>query len=71
MKNQYMLVLKAEGTRGQVRQATYDGEECLDARDLSTRWPVQVRARDISPYRHTLFLEGKAYRILNVVRSTR
>ena len=68
MNNKFQLLLKAEGTAGPVRQQTYAAEQRLDVRDLSTRVTIQIRAQDISPYRHTLFLDGAAYQILNVIR---
>jgi hypothetical protein len=68
MRNQYQLLIKQESAPGPTRLQTYDGEECLDVRDLSNRVTMQVRAQEISCYRHTLFLDGKAYRILNVVK---
>ena len=71
MKNQYILLIKAEGTSGAIRQETYAEDERLDVRELTTRSTTQVRAQEISPYRHTLFLDGKAYAILDVVKRIR
>lgn len=68
MRNQYQLLIKEEGTNGPARQQIYDGENCLDVRELSTRMTTQVLAQDISLYRHTLFLDNKAYQILDVTR---
>jgi hypothetical protein len=68
MRNQYRLDIQATGAAGPLRQQTYHGDERLEVRDLSTRVTVRVSARDISPYRHTLLLDGKEFRILNVVR---
>lgn len=71
MKDRYLLLLKAEGAHGSIRQEAYDADERLDVRDLSTRSTIQVRTQEVSPYRHTLFLEGKAYAILDVVKRIR
>jgi hypothetical protein len=68
MNNHFHMLIRAEGTPGPIRQQTYSGEQRLDVRDLSTRVIIRIRAQDISPYRHSLFLDGKAYQILNVVR---
>jgi hypothetical protein len=38
-------------------------------RDLSSRITTRVRVRDISPYRHTVFLDGREFRVLNVLRA--
>jgi hypothetical protein len=68
MRHQYRLDIQSAGAVSPLRQQTYDGDERLDVRDLSTRVTVRVSVRDISPYRHTLLLDGKEFRILNVVR---
>jgi hypothetical protein len=66
--NQYVFILRAEGSQGPLREQAYPAEARLTVRDLATRVVVSVRAREISPYRHTLYLEGQAYRIMNVIR---
>jgi len=71
MRNQYILLIKPEDFPGSIRQETYDGDERLEVRDLTTRWTTQIRAQEVSPYRHTLFLDGQAYRILDVVKRIR
>jgi hypothetical protein len=68
MTSKFQLLIKAAGQPGAVLQQTYMAEQRLDVRDLSTRVTIQIRAQDISPYRHTLFLDGTAYDILNVIR---
>ncbi len=70
MKDRYLLVLRAEdeGPTRTIRKETFDEDERLDVRDLTTRWTTQVPAKEISPYRHTLFLDGKAYAILEVMK---
>ncbi|MCX7168079.1 MAG: hypothetical protein NTV11_17640 [Rhodocyclales bacterium] len=66
MSNQYQLLIKTAGASGVICRQTYDGEDRLNVRDLSTRVTIQVRVSEISPYRHTLLLEGAEYQILNV-----
>ena len=68
MRNQYLLLIKEEGSSSPASQLAYDGDKCLNVRDLSTRLATQVLAQDISLYRHTLFLGDKAYQILNVTK---
>ena len=66
--NQYVFMLRAEGSQGPLRELAYPAEAKLTVRDLATRVVVSVRAREISPYRHTLYLDGLPYRIMNVIR---
>jgi hypothetical protein len=68
MANHYVLFIRPEGSPGPIRKQSYGAEDSLDVRDLATRVTVKVRAHEISPYRHTLFLDGKAYQIVNVMR---
>ena len=68
MSNQYQLLITAPGGPRLVCRRSYDGNDRLDVRDIVTRVAIQVRAEDISPYRHTLLLEGTEYQILNVIR---
>ena len=67
-RNSCQLMIKADGGPGCVQLQIYDQDQRLDVRDLSTRADIRVRAGDVSIYRHTLFLDGRAYRILNVVK---
>ena len=68
MSNQYQLLITTADTPRLVRRRSYDGDDRLDVRELSTRVTIQVRVREISPYRHTLLLDGAEYQILNVTR---
>ena len=68
MGSQYHLILKAKDVPGPVSHKMCDGSDNLDVRDLTTRVTVKLHAQDLSPYRHTLFLDGKEFQILNVVR---
>ena len=68
MKDQYLLLIKEEGSNGPTTQQVYEANKCLNVRDLSSRQATQVLAQDISLYRHTLFLGNKAYQILNVTK---
>lgn len=67
--NQCRLAIAEEGMRGgPIRFQTFGDTERLEVRDLSTRTTVMVPAKEISAYRHNLLLEGKTYRILNVIK---
>lgn len=68
MSNQYQLLITTVGAPRLVCRRFYNGEDRLDVRELSTRVAIQIRAHEISPYRHTLLLEGTEYQILNVIR---
>ena len=68
MKDRYRLLIKAEGTADSIGHKSYDGDERLEVRDLITRCTTQVRAQEISCYRHILLVDGKAYQILDVAR---
>ena len=70
MSNEIHLLVKEENSRGPAEMKYYDGEACLDVRDLSTRAINKIRAKEISCYLHTLFLGGRAFRILNVMKSS-
>ena len=67
-RNSCQLMIRADGVASAVQLQVYDQDDHLDVRDLATRANIRIRAGDISPYRHTLFLNGRAYQILNVVK---
>jgi len=68
MNTQVQLLVKAENPAGPVERQMYDEEMYLNVRDLTTRAVIRVRAKEISCYLHTLFANGKTYRILNIVK---
>jgi hypothetical protein len=68
MVKQYQISLIAKNSSGPIQQQTYDGDELLAVQEFVTQVPVRVCARDLSPYRHTLLLDGTEFRILNVIR---
>ncbi len=68
MSTQYQLLITTVDAPRLVRRRSYDGDDRLYVRELSTRVTIQVRAQEVSPYRHTLMLEGMEYQILNVIR---
>ena len=68
MNAQYELLMTTVDAPRLVCRRHYDGEDRVDVRELVTRVTVRIRAQDISPYRHTLLLEGTEYQILNVTK---
>lgn len=67
MNSKYQILLRGCDRRASTLQQTYAAQECLDVRDLTTRATLHVRAHELSPYRHTLMLNGMEYQILNVI----
>lgn len=68
MESKYRLLLRGRHGPSPTIQQTYGAEERVDVLDLNTRMSLHVRAFELSPYRHTLVLNGMEYQILNVVR---
>ena len=68
MERKYRVLLKERDRSGAMRQHAYDAEDSVDVRDLNTRVIFSVHAHELSPYRHTLVLNGIEYQILNVIR---
>ena len=68
MNNQLDLLILAEGNTGMAQRYRCDGKQRVDVRDLSTLAAIQIFAEEISIYRHTLLMNGMAYRILNVFK---
>ena len=67
-RNSCQMMIKACGEPGVTRLLAIEANERLDVLDLSTRATLRVRAGDVSLYRHTLVLEGRAYDILSLVK---
>ena len=68
MERTYRLLLRGRNRPGPMRQQTYAAEDSVDVHDLMTCSTQHVRADELSPYRHTLILDGLEYQILNVLR---
>lgn len=69
MENKFRLLLKRREGPTAMRQQNYSADDRLDVRDLTTGVIQHVRARDLSPYCHTLVLDGQEYHVLNVIRT--
>ena len=61
------LLLAEENTRNQPKQLIYSKQEKVDAVDLETRSTIRVEVGKLSAYRHTLQVDGKSFRILNIL----
>lgn len=68
MDKRIRLLIREENPPGPAQLQLFDEEMRLDVRELTTRVVTQVRAREISCYLHTLFLNGRTYQILNVLQ---
>lgn len=68
MNTRVRLLVKAENPPGPVEFQTYDEGTYLSVCDLTSRLVTRIRAREISCYVHTLFANGKTYRILNIAK---
>jgi hypothetical protein len=63
---QFQISITAKNPPGPVYRRIYDGIDPLVVRDLNTQATFQVRAEDVSPYRHTLIQASSEFRILDV-----
>ena len=68
MNNQFDLLILSEGNSGVARRHRCDGKQRVDVRDLTTRAVIRICAEEISIYRHTLLMNGMAFRILNIFK---
>lgn len=64
--NDQTITLLIRRNGGEAHIWRCDGAQALSVRDLSLHVVVQIRAWDISPYRHALHMDGVDYDILNV-----
>ena len=69
MSHEIQLLVKEENSPSPAEMKHFDGEMHLDVRELTTRAVIEIRAKEISCYLHTLFLDGRAFRILNVMKT--
>ncbi len=68
MDYKYRLLLRARDRPCPMLQQIFAAEERVNVRDLTTRVTTDVPAHELSPYRHTLVMNGLEYQILNVLR---
>jgi len=68
MANKLQLLLWGRAEPRAMLQQIYGAEERVNVLDLATHVTLLVCAHELSPYRHTLVLNGLEYQILNVIR---
>ena len=64
------LLVKSESAPVAICHKDFAPDAPLEVRDLSTRATLLIRACDVSCYLHTLFLDGRVYQILNVIKES-
>ncbi len=67
MARQYRLVLRSKDVPGPVTQRLCGADDRVEVRDLTTRSRVEIGVQEISLYRHSIFLDGEEFQILNLV----
>jgi hypothetical protein len=68
MSKQVDLLIRIERGSTIPHRVRVCGTCCFDVLDMMTHTAIRVSAEDISPYRHTLLMDGTAYEILNVFK---
>jgi hypothetical protein len=63
----YEIVYRRIATVSPIFNALHQGNDGLTVRDLMTGADIEVKARDVSPYRHRLLQDGREFTVLNVV----
>lgn len=62
------FLIAAESSTEPAHKQAFEWSQKLHVRDLSTRCDLTLVAGEVSPYRHTLYLDGRAFRILNIIK---
>ena len=65
-KKTVSLLLLEDGAHRPAASMSFAPDEQLEVRDTRARATATVPAAEVSLYRHTVILRGKAYRILNI-----
>lgn len=65
-QNCQFLVTDA-GASGFARRKVFDESDIVEVQDLTTHNRLRLKAGEVSAFRHTLYLEGKPCRILNIL----
>lgn len=68
MDRQVDLLIRSKQVREVPHHVRYSEQHCLDVIDLMTRVTIQVRANEVSPYLHTLMMNGTPYEILSIYK---
>ena len=56
------------GAPGFARRKAYGLTDFVEVLDRTTQAMLKMLARDVSPFRHTLVVDGKPCRILNILK---
>ena len=62
------FLLTDAGAPGFASRKMFSAAEPVEVRDKTTQAVLHVRADEVSPYRHTLCVDGKPFRILRVLK---
>ena len=64
----YQFLITAPGLWGPARKQRYATTDDVKVRDLSTQNILKIKAGDVSPYHHSLLLDGRPFQILNILK---
>ena len=56
------------GAPGFARWKLFDASDIVEVQDLTTQNRLQLKAGEVSVFRHSLYLEGKPCRILDILK---
>ncbi len=56
------------GASGFARRKDYSESDYVDVCDRTTQTMLKIKAADVSPFRHTLYVDGKPCRILTILK---
>lgn len=56
------------GAPGLASRKTFNSTDGVDVRDQITETMLHLRADEVQPARHTLYVNGQAFRVLRVLR---
>lgn len=65
---QIQVRVSQEGLPNIEYSRCYDADESVSVRDVSSRLISQVAAKELSMYRHILFVDGWSYRIISIAK---
>lgn len=64
----YQFLVTDAGASGFARRKVFDASDVVEVQDQTTQTRLQLKAGEVSIFRHTLYLEGKPCRILNILK---
>lgn len=66
--NNCQFLITDAGAPGLASRKTYDVAENVEVCDLTTHAMLKMKASEVSHYRHTLYVDGKPFRILSILK---